>query len=215
MVGGKKLTKPELEEYLDIKPVMVEITPPGGKAFSDLSDPIHNETVVARAIDPATIIAVGKQVWQIIVDNKPSATVNTPNNGVIPQGAGFNDLAGWAQYSWQPWQWKWSNLYGVTVVDFQWSFDWNCRGNYRGIGKYIQNAGAFPKKIDVAWGYTVSVDAQMLQPSNIGTQQSPVAAVTFYMTMKINTVIKSASQSCKVVLQGDCGNILIFCDQYS
>jgi len=206
MVDGKHITKEELEKHLTMTPKFSTLQPAPKKE--------GNHTAEKR-IDPATVIAVGKQVWQIIVDNKPVVDVNTPYNGVIPQGATFTDLAGWRQSMWQPWQWHWTNLYGVTVVDYQWSFDWNCNGNYRGVGHYIQNAGAFPKSINVAWGYKVSVDAQMLQPSNIGTHDNPIAATTFYMTMKINTVIKSSSQSCKVVLQGDCGNILIFCDQYS
>jgi len=214
-VEGKLLSKPELEHYLDIKPDWISMNPTSPKPMAEFTEKVHNNETLAKRVDPATIIMIGKQIWQIIVDNKPSSTVNTNSNAVIPQGAGFTDMSGWKQYAWQPFQWRWTNPYGITVVDFQWSFDWNCQGNYRGVGKYIQNAGAFPKAINVAWGYTVSVDAQMLQPTNIGTQKNPVAAVTFYMTMKISTIIKTASQSCKAVLQGDCGSILIFCDQYS
>jgi len=212
VVGGRMLTKVQLEKYLDIKPKLAEINP--AKASADLITPA-NRTSVSRAIDPATVIMIGEKVWQIIVDNKPVANINTKSNGVVPQGSGFPDLAGWQQFSWKPWKWEWNNLYGASVVNFEWSFDWQCQGNYRGIGQYIENAGAFPKALNVAWGYTVSVDAQMLQPTNMGTHESPVAAVTFYLTMKINTVLKATSQSCKVVLQGDCGSILLFCDQYS
>jgi len=208
MFPGKSemMTREELENYLSFKPI------PSGRPL--------NMTIVKRDqvefIDPSDIVAIGQQIWQIIVDNKPSSTVNSLSNGVIPDGAGFGDMSGWQQNSWNPWEWKWTNVYGVTVVDYTWSFDWQCAGQYTGgIGQYIQNAGAFPKSIDVAWGYTVDVDGQILQPANIGTQDQPIAEITVYQTMKISTIIKTSSQSCKVNLNGDCSTAILFCDQYS
>jgi len=203
---SEMMTREQLENYLTFKPL------PSGKPI--------NMTLVKNPkrqdINPADIIAIGEKIWQIIVDNKPSSTVNTLSNGVIPDGAGFGDMSNWQQNTWNPWEWKWTNLYGVTVVDYTWSFDWQCGGQYTGgIGQYIQNAGAFPQNIDVAWGYTVNVDGQILQPANIGTQDQPIAQITVYQTMKISTIIKTDSQSCKVNLNGDCSSALLFCDQYS
>jgi len=208
MFPGKSemMTREELENYLTFKPI------PSGRPINMTRVKRNN----VEFIDPSDIVAIGEQIWQIIVDNKPSSDVNTLSNGVLPDGAGFGDMSSWQQNSWNPWEWKWTNVYGVTVVDYTWSFDWQCGGQYTGgIGQYIQNAGAFPKNIDVAWGYTVNVDGQILQPANIGTHDQPIAEITVYQTMKISTIIKTDSQSCKVNLNGDCSSALLFCDQYS
>jgi len=110
---SRLMTRPQLEDYFNIKPVFV----------GPVQDPIEvirpsnsNNHTTATRIDPATVIAIGKQIWQVIVDNKPSSTVNTLSNGVVPAGANWGDFAGWRQYSWQPWGWSWKNVYGVEVL---------------------------------------------------------------------------------------------------
>jgi len=199
---NKIMTKEELVKHLTFKP----------STENNKHIPIDSK----RQVNPADIIAIGQEIWQIIVDNKPSADVNTLSNGVIPDGASFSDMSGWQQYSWNPFEWKWTNLYGITVVDFQWSFDWNCNGTYgpNNVGQYIMNAGGFPQSIDVAWGYTVNVNGQILTPLNIGTQDQPIAQITTIITMQISTIIQTNQQSCQVNMNGDCTSAMVHCDQY-
>jgi len=165
-------------------------------------------------IDPATIVTIGTALWQIVKDGAPTSSATSVRNGAFPQGAAWTDMSGWQQNTWGSWGWKWVNGFGATVVDFNWSFDWLCKGNYKGTGQYIQNAGAYPKNINVSWGYTVNVDTQILDPVNFGTLTSPVAGLTMIVTMKISTVLSTKSQTCKVTVTGNCGSSVLFCDQY-
>jgi len=204
--GLEIMNRQELENYLTIRPNSPRMPP--------TSADIPKEK---RQINPADIIAIGTKIWQIVVDNRPNATVDTLVNAVLPKGASFGDMAGWKQGTWQPWEWLWKNGFGLTVVDYKWSFDWQCQGAYgdQSIGQYIQNSGAFPVGISVSWGYNVNVEAQILSPANIGSQSNPIAEITALQTMKISTVLKTESQSCKVNLNGDCTSAFLFCDQYT
>jgi len=207
---GVMMTKEELVKHFTFKP---EFSLP-------LKAPVHqpmnstNTTNVSLRIIPVVLIEVGKIVWKVIEDNRPSLDVKTLSNGVVPEGSTFSDMSGWQFSYYKNFQWKSTNGFGMTVVDFQWDFNWNCNGDYNGIGKYIRNAGAFPKSITVGWGYTVAVDAQMLEPLNIGTQQNPIASATIMLTMKISTIVKTTTQGCKVIMQGDCSSNLVYCDLY-
>jgi len=166
-------------------------------------------------IDPATIVTIGTAIWQIIQNGAPTSQATSVRNGAVPSGSSWTDLSGWQQFTWPGWGWTWVNGFGANVVEFSWSFDWLCRGNYRGTGQYIQNAGAYPKNINVSWGYTVNVDAQVLDPVNFGSPSAPVAGLTMIVTMKISNPLSTKSQTCKVTVTGSCGYSVLFCDQYS
>jgi hypothetical protein len=166
------------------------------------------------SIDPATIILIGQTIWAIVKENKPESSINTNQNAVVPKGATWTDLAGWRQQKWPGWQWTLVNGFGGTVVDYKWSFNFLCQGKYKNIGKYLENAGAFPTSLDVAWGYTVNVKAQILNPFNYGTTSNPVAGLTLTMTLDSSTVIKKITQTCTVNLLGDCATQLVSCNGY-
>jgi hypothetical protein len=166
------------------------------------------------AIDPATLALIGKTIWAVVKENKPEANLETIQNAVIPQGTTWTDMAGWRQNKWPGWQWTLTNPYGATVVNYMWAFNHLCSGSYKNIGKYIENAAAFPTTLNVAWGYTVNVKAQILNPFNYGTSASPVAGLSLIMTMDSSTIIKKISQSCHVNLLGDCSTQLVSCSGY-
>jgi len=167
-----------------------------------------------KRVDPDKVIAIGTQLWQIVKDNAPTTAVNTLSNGAVPEGSQWLDFAGFNAKSWGPFGWVYYNGFGAQVMTYLWSFDWSCAGNWKGIGLYIQNAGPFPQKIDVGWGHNVAVDAQILQPTNAGTREDPIATLIVYMTMKMSTALSVQTQACKVVVRGDCGGTILFCDKY-
>jgi len=166
------------------------------------------------SIDPATIILIGKTLWAIVKENKPESNLDTNQNAVVPKGTTWTDLAGWRQQRWPGWQWTLVNGFGGTVVDYKWAFNFLCQGKYNNIGKYLENAGAFPTALDVAWGYTVNVKAQVLNPFNFGTTSNPIAGLTLTMTLDSTTVIKKITQTCTVNLLGDCSTQLVSCNGY-
>jgi len=166
------------------------------------------------AIDPTTLILIGKTVWSIIQDNKPVSNLDTILNAIIPDGANWTDMSGWRQQKWNEWQWNLNNAYGVTTVSYRWGFAFLCEGQYNDIGSYIENAGVFPENINVLWGYNVNVKTSLANPFNAGSTKSPVAGITLTMTMETSTIISNVVQKCTVNLKGDCTTEVINCSGY-
>jgi len=172
-------------------------------------------TLAARQdIDPATLELIGKAIWQIIIDNKPQSSANLVQNAVLPAGTTWSDLEGFVAYRWPNFAWTQENLYGVKVVEFDWEWDWQCKGSYNGIGAYLQNAGAFEKDLYVAWGYTVNVGMSVLNPANIGSKANPIAGAQMSLSMDVSTLVNKLTSTCKVELNGDCSSALFACDGY-
>jgi len=203
-IGTKKLRREEMKKYFDVVPRLIEPKKKNG----------IRSRATENAIDPATLELIGKTLWAIIKENKPEANLENILNAVVPNGTTWTDLTGWRQQKWPGWQWTLVNPYGVNVVDYKWSFNFLCKGNYKNIGQYIQNAGAFPMIIDVSWGYKVNVRGQVLNPFNFGTAKNPIAGLTLSMTMDVNTIIKKISQTCTVNLIGDCSTEVLSCNGY-
>jgi hypothetical protein len=193
----------DMKKYFDVTPVV----------YYPKTD-VKNDVKLNSSIDPATIILIGKTLWAIIKENKPEANLEANTNAVIPKGTTWTDMSGWRQTKWPGWQWTLVNGFGATTVDYKWSFNFLCNGNYQNIGKYIENAAAFPMDIQVAWGYTVNVKGQVLNPFNYGTIKDPIAGLTLSMTMDTNTVIKKITQTCIVNLLGDCSTQMVSCNGY-
>lgn len=205
-IGVKNPTRGDVERYFTATPVLIK-----SRDNSVRVRPVEHNL---NAIDPATLTLIGKTLWAIIKENKAEANLETNLNAVIPNGTTWTDMAGWKQMKWPGWQWSLVNVYGVTTVDYRWSFNYLCNGNYRNIGKYIENAGAFPMMIDVSWGYTVNVKGQVLNPFNYGSHNSPVAGLTLSMTMDVSTLVKKITQTCTVNLIGDCTTQVVSCNGY-
>jgi len=201
--GIKNPTREDIERYFDSVP-----------SLTNPNVPKEDEMDLKTSIDPATLILIGKTLWAIIKENKPEANLETNLNAVIPKGTTWTDMAGWRQNKWPGWQWTLVNGFGATTVDYKWSFNFLCNGNYQNIGKYIENAGAFPMDLQVAWGYSVNVKGQVLNPFNYGTVKDPIAGLTLSMTMDSNTVIKKITQTCIVNLLGDCSSQVVSCNGY-
>jgi len=201
--GVKNPTREDMERYFEIEPMV-----------SHPNVPKADDMELKSSIDPATLILIGKTLWAIVKENKPEANLETNLNAVVPKGTTWTDMAGWKQQKWSGWQWTLVNGFGISTVDYKWSFNFLCNGNYQNIGKYIENAGAFPMGLDVAWGYTVNVKGQVLNPFNYGTIKDPVAGLTLSMTMDSSTVIKKITQTCIVNLLGDCSSQMVSCNGY-
>jgi len=177
--------------------------------------PVVYEHHVARdgvGIDISTIIAIGKQVWEIVKAGKPVVNYNTDWAGVVPKGVEWNDLAGFKDYKWGPFKWDFENVLGMTNVKFHWNFAWSCKGSYNGHGAFIMKAGAAVAEIYAAWGYTVDVSCAVdHNPINYGTKVDPIAGLVVEVTLNVKTVLQSFTEKCRVSLHGDCTGSLLAC----
>jgi len=193
----------------------VRLTVPIGEPVEYTREPVaiqRGEVPPPQNIDIATIITIGKTVWEIIKDGKPVVDYSSDWAGAIPKGVAWNDLEGFKDYRWGPFGWDFSNILGMDNVKFSWNFVWSCKGSYNGHGAFIMNAGASIIEIYAAWGYTVNVNVSVdKNPINYGTKVDPIAGLAVEVTFDLRSVIQSFTERCRVSLRGNCATAKISC----
>jgi len=188
-------------------------TPVGSPAeYTRTTDLPQVHAEVPQNIDIATIITIGKTVWEIIKEGKPVVDYKSDWAGAIPQGVSWSDLEGFKDYRWGPFGWDFSNILGMNNVKFSWNFIWSCKGSYNGHGAFIMNAGASIIEIYAAWGYTVNVNVSVDKtPINYGTKVDPIAGIAVEVTLDLKSVLQSFTERCRVSLRGNCAGAQISC----
>ena len=193
----------------------VHLTVPTGEPVQFTRDPVVYEQQgepVPQNIDIATIITIGKTVWEIIKDGKPVVDYKSDWAGAIPKGVSWTDMEGFKDYRWGPFGWDFSNILGMDNVKFSWNFIWSCKGSYNGHGAFIMNAGASIIEIYAAWGYTVNVNVNVdSNPINYGTKVDPIAGLAVEVTFDLRSVLQSFTERCRVSLRGNCATAKISC----
>ena len=188
----------------------------------DVMTPINEPEVFERTpelqaenpknIDIATIVTIGKTVWEIIKEGKPVVDYKNDWAGAVPKGVAWNHLEGFRDYKWGPFGWTFTNTYGMTTVKFHWNFAWTCKGSYNGHGAFLMNVGTGIKEIYAAWGFTVNVRCTVdSHPVNYGTKVDPIAGLAVEVTLDVRTVLQSFTERCRVSLRGNCAAAKIAC----
>lgn len=175
---------------------------------------IHNIThkQPVRDIDISTIIAIGKEVWQIIKNGQPVVNYKIDWGGAIPKGANWSDLENFRTVKWGPFGWTFKNIYGIETVRFKWNFGFNCKGSYNGHGMFLTDVTTAVNEIYAAWGFTVNASAVVGQtPTNYGTKIDPIAGLPIEVTINVHTVLQHFTEKCSVVVKGDCTGAIISC----
>ncbi len=145
------------------------------------------------AVTGALIIMAGAKVWSVIVNGRPSAQLATAYASAIP-GFSFNweNLTGWKQVTRRYAYTVDSKLQGRAVdIVYEVSF---CYGDIPSPdghkGSYIANFTIKPVKIDLKWGWKVSLDAAMSDPMNVGSAISPVAWLNSDLKWRVSGPLK-------------------------
>ena len=150
------------------------------------------------------IINIYERVWAIIEKNKPVVNVAPPPcAAAVPQGiTSWEQLQEWKEPKWRVYGFYAKNVYGVTVIDVKYQVQMSYGGNYKGKGKYLTGVTVIPLKVDVAWGYKFSMDAQVPSTSNVGTSDDPVGAMIANLHWQISTALKDSQGTSVYYLQG-------------
>lgn len=168
--------------------------------------------VTPKNIDIATIITIGKTVWEIIKEGKPVVDYKTDWAGAVPKGVSWTELEHFRDYKWGPFGWTFKNKFGMETVRFSWNFSWSCKGSYNGHGSFLMNVGAAVSEIYAAWGFTVNVNVSVDQnPTNYGTKVDPIAGLAVEVTLDVRSVLQSFTERCRVRIRGDCQGAKIAC----
>eukprot|EP00163_Fabomonas_tropica_P031387 TRINITY_DN744_c0_g1_i1.p1 TRINITY_DN744_c0_g1~~TRINITY_DN744_c0_g1_i1.p1 ORF type:complete len:251 (+),score=96.41 TRINITY_DN744_c0_g1_i1:360-1112(+) len=166
-------------------------------------------------ISVGTIIQIGKEVFQIIKDNKQVLNVEEDNASAIPEGVTPMEMENWrGPKSWGPFNWNLKNKFGSTVAKLDFAFDWRYAGSYKSAGQYIYEATVQPKDVQASWGWTVNCQVQMSSPVNMGTSDFPIASMTAKVTMTAESMLVTKTMVCKASLNGDGSGTILACDGY-
>jgi len=152
------------------------LTPGEARAF--FAGPGKDDRVLV--IPAIMIIMAGAKVWNVIMDNRPSADLASAYASAIP-GFDFNwqDLKEWRKVT-KKYRFSIdSKLQGRAVdIVYEVSFFHGAvptPGSAGRKGQYIANFTIKPVDIKLKWGWKVALAASMSNPMNVGTASEPVA----------------------------------------
>jgi hypothetical protein len=144
-------------------------------------------------IAPALIVMAGAKVWSVIENGRPSAQLATAYASAIPAfSVNWDDLAGWKKVTRRYRYSVDSTLQGRAVdVLYEVSFCYGELAHEDGRkGGYIVNFTVRPVKIDLKWGWKLSMEAAMSDPMNVGTGARPVAWLNSNLKWNVSGPLK-------------------------
>lgn len=169
-----------------------------------IETPPGQSDVVVGDVDITDIVNLGKQIWNIVEANAPVANVSTTTANALPKGiTDWQQLTGWQTPVTKTYETVFNNLFGMTVIDFQYRVSFIPGGTYNGVGKYLANVTVAPQYVSVLWGYKFNASAAVPTLTNAGTADAPLAAADVNVQWTIDTVLKHIQQSAEYYLRAD------------
>lgn len=146
------------------------------------------------------LIAIGQKIiptikeGKAVVTNNPMASVS-----VLPRSEAkdpvVHDMGGWSIPVSKHYKIVYQNGFGAEVVSFIYSISYQYNGSVDGKGKYLAGIRASARNITISWGFDLDASSQLLQISNVGTQQNVVAGATLEMTYTVKNWTRNITTS--------------------
>eukprot|EP00451_Oxyrrhis_marina_P005868 CAMPEP_0204304624 /NCGR_PEP_ID=MMETSP0468-20130131/84508_1 /ASSEMBLY_ACC=CAM_ASM_000383 /TAXON_ID=2969 /ORGANISM="Oxyrrhis marina" /LENGTH=464 /DNA_ID=CAMNT_0051283949 /DNA_START=65 /DNA_END=1460 /DNA_ORIENTATION=- len=166
------------------------------------------------AIDPSTVVEIGKEIYQAIEDNQPTLNTTIDWAGAVPKG-----VTEWTQLeNWQgpaqsdSYYVEFKNGLGKKLTKFAWQFVWKYGGDMNGVGKYVTQAGI---DIDTSYAYLsehLDVEVKSLKPVNYGTSDAPVGGVDIQVSVSSHGLFEKTTKVCTMTVKGDGTSALGTCE---
>ena len=136
------------------------------------------------------IINIGQKIWKIVDDGKPVVNAQEMRASAVPQGiTSWQQLQGWNAPISRTYRLQYTNLYGITVVDYSFKVTYTYGGNFNGKGNYLTNVSVAPAALNVLWGYTAESSAYVPSVINLGTSADPVAGMELQVKWHVKTLL--------------------------
>lgn len=151
------------------------------------------------------LLALGKQIWDIIAANRPVVTTSTERVSVVPPGiTDWQDLEGWDRPQMRSFRSIYRNIYGVAMVDFEYRVMFTPKGRREdGKGAFLSGVTILPSALEVGWGYTFNAKGTVASITNAGSRKNPIAAVEIQMQWTLDTIFKHDERSFSYYVRGD------------
>lgn len=176
-----------------------------------------NSSYFHGSSDVDKIIAVGKQVWDLIKENKPVVDYKNDWAGAVPseyKDAWLN-MQGWQTRESEEFRFHWTIMY-ITVSEIKWKFNWKWNGSGEDEkGQYIVDAGSVLISSFATVDETISSWVETRGPYNFGSISDPVAGIDVQVFFRSTSSFADSVISCVMTLKGDGGSTLGACAQHS
>ncbi len=152
------------------------------------------------------VINIGKKIWEVVKAGKPVVSAKEMRATALPQGAkDWRQLQGWEAPRSRTYRIAYTNLYGMTVVDYSFRITYTYGGNVDGVGRYLTNVSVVPAKASVAWGYSFDSEASVPSVINLGSKTAPVAGMELQIKWTVKTALKHEQQQSAYFVDGKGG----------
>lgn len=153
------------------------------------------------------LIALGKEIYEIVEAGKPVVTVESEPVQILPrdeQGATIQamELAGWRAPKVKKYSVRARNYLGMTPASFDFMLMYSYGGKYRGKGAYITGAQIKPTSVNVAWGYSLDANFKVQSIVNQGSDANPVAGAVLMIDYRIKTVLMDRTNNASYFING-------------
>ena len=166
--------------------------------------PLDLGSIVGSISLPVTIVNLGLKLWSFIQANQPVVNISTQSANALPQGiTSWQQLSGWNTPMTRVFHATYKNLYGMTVIDFEYQVIYTSGGTVKGQGRYLTNVSVLPTTVTVAWGYKLNAEVSIPDVINVGTDQDPIAGAQIDVKWHVGTVFKSDDRAESYFVRGD------------
>ena len=154
------------------------------------------------------LIAIGQKIIPTIEKGKAVVT-NNPMSAVsvLPRidtkDPVVHDMGGWTIPKTKHYKITYKNGFGYDVVTFVYSITYQYNGTYGGKGKYLTGIRASARNINISWGFDLDASSQLLQISNVGTQQNIIAGATIDMSYTVKNWTRTITTNESFFIAGD------------
>ena len=154
------------------------------------------------------LIAIGQKIIPAIKDGKAVVTNNPMSSvSVLPRSEAkdpvVHDMGGWTIPVSKHYAISYKNGWGMEVVNFVYSISYQYNGSQDGKGKYLAGIRASARNINIDWGFDLDASSQLLQISNVGTQENVVAGATIEMSYTVKNWTRTITSNVSFFISGD------------
>lgn len=181
-------------------------TTPGLPTNGQLDPVERTGKVISLAKD---LVALGEDVYKLVVKGRPTITTNYAPISVIPrlngQPVDIMETENWKIPVKRTYEVLYKNLFRMHVVKFRYSVIYSYGGTYNETGAYLTAVQIIPESMNVLFGYDFTATMKLGGIQNNGTRQNPIAGATLLLEYTVRTILMANTEVRTVFVTGQGG----------
>lgn len=161
-------------------------------------------TFPPTTIDYGAIVNLGKAVWSIVENNKPVVNLAFDFANALPKGVtNASDLNGFSNIVYRSYSAVGQNIFGANVYEVKFTLMHQYGGSIDGQGQYLATVAVIPSQVKVMWGNSLNFSVKHVNTVNVGTQASPIAALSLLVSYDVKSLGLTYSRNIIYEFRGD------------